>query len=388
MAAPRSTSRRVRDAHRVARRRAAAPRSRRSAPRSELLVLGELNDRQVAEWRQLVRHAAEPNPFFDPDFVLPAAAGLRERVALLVARDDDGWCGALPVQSPVRARGWGHAPVRGLVAWTHRYCFLGTPLVRSGAETPATRTLVDAGRRAGFLGLDLLRPEGPVTRGLREAAGQTPAFPVLERAALLRGEDGWSLGLSRKRARDLARRRRRLSEAAGAELQTVDRAGDPDAIEDFLALEASGWKGARGTALASRPAHAELFRQVCRGFVRRGRLQLLSLRADGRSYAMLCSLAAGDTLFQFKIAFDEEHASAGPGIQVEGDHVATLDAAFPEARVVDTCADPSNEMANNLFPDRVRLERLAVPGPGLRGRADAKLVRAALGTRTAIRRCR
>jgi hypothetical protein len=388
VAASRATSRTIPNVDRASRRRDPhARRAPRAAPRAELLELGGLDDLQVAHWRALARHAAEPNPFFEPDFVLPAAAGLRERVSLLVARDEDGWCGALPVQTPIRARGWGYAPVHGLVGWTHRYCFLGTPLLRAGTETAAANALVAAGHTTGFLGLDLLRPDGPAARALRAAAA-VMAFPAVERAALRRTPEGWTLGLSRKRARDLQRRRRRLAEAAGAELRTVDLAGEPDGVERFLALEASGWKGAQGTAMASNPAHADLFRQVCRGFARRGALQLLSLEAGGRSYAMLCSLAAGDTVFQFKIAFDEAHAPAGPGIQIEGDHVDGLDAAVPGARLVDTCADPSNEMANNLFPDRVSLERLALPGRGLRGRADAALVRAALGTRNAIRRHR
>jgi hypothetical protein len=103
---------------------------------------------------------------------------------------------------------------------------------------------------------------------------------------------------------------------------------------------------------------------------------------------MLCSLVASDTLFEFKIAFDERFARCAPGVQIEVDAVDMMGAAFPQVRVLDTCADPRNAMANALFPDRIPLQTAAVPGPGLRGRRDTALVKAALKTRHALRRSR
>jgi hypothetical protein len=103
---------------------------------------------------------------------------------------------------------------------------------------------------------------------------------------------------------------------------------------------------------------------------------------------MLCSLVAADTAFQFKIAFDERHARCAPGVQIEVDAVDMMGASFPQVRVLDTCADPRNAMANALFPDRVPVQTVAFPGPGLRGTRDRALVRAALKARNAIRRSR
>jgi CelD/BcsL family acetyltransferase involved in cellulose biosynthesis len=371
----------------------------RPAVRAELLALADVDGAALAHWRELVEQASEPNPFFDPDFVRPAAMAVGARVALLVARDDDGWTGCLPVQRAMRSRSWGYVPLRGLVAWTHRYGFLGTPLLRKGSETRAAQALVQAGRAHGILGFDLLRPEGPVADALR-AADSLTTFAESDRAGLHRtadtlsgtsthsGTGTWSLRMNGKRRRDLLRRRRRLSEAVGAEVETVDLAGDPAAVDRFLSLEASGWKAQKGTALRSDPAHTAFFQQVCDAFAARGCLQLLSLQAGGATYAMLCSLMASDTLFQFKIAFDERFARCAPGVQIEVDAVDMVGTAFPQVTVLDTCADPRNAMANALFPDRVRLQTAAVAGPGLRGRRDAALVQAALTTRNAIRRSR
>lgn len=361
----------------------------RPSPGVELLPLADVGARGIARWRELVEHACEPNPFFDPDFVGPAAEAVHARVGLLVARDGDGWTGCLPVHSAVRSRGWGHVPVRGLVAWTHRYGFLGTPLLRRGAEAQAATALVRAGSARGILGFDLLRPEGPVADALREACdSRLETLAETGRAGLRRTDDGWDLRMNGKRRRDLLRRRRRLSEAAGAEVRTVDLADDPAGVDRFLALEASGWKAEQGTALRSDPAHSDFFRRVCAAFAQRRCLQLLSLQAGDSVYAMLCSFIAGDTLFEFKIAFDERHARCAPGVQIEVDTVDMIGAGLPHVRLLDTCADPRNAMANALFPDRVPLKTAAILGRGLRGKRDTALVKAALKTRNAIRRFR
>lgn len=362
----------------------------RSAPRTDLVSAAELSASEIAHWQELARHASEPNPFFEPDFVLSAAATLGEKVELLVAQDSYGWCGCLPVQPAAKARRWVHLPVRGLVAWTHRYCFLGTPLLRQGAEVAAAQALVRGGAPVGFLGIDLLGSTGAVSEALSEACGSEfppVVFTESERGALRRTNGAWDLQLSAKRRRELRRQRRRLEEEVGAEVRTVDRAGDPAAVERFLSLEGSGWKAAKGTALSSDPAHTAFFRRICHAFGERGKLQLLSLEADGSPYAMLCSLVGSTTLFQFKIAFDEAWAQFGPGIQIEADAVERMGSAFTDVRLIDSCADPSNTMANKVFPDRIHLQTVAIPG-GFSGRRNLMFMRAALKARNAVRRFR
>jgi CelD/BcsL family acetyltransferase involved in cellulose biosynthesis len=360
----------------------------RSVPQARLAQVHELSADEIAQWEELARHASEPNPFFEPDFVLSAAATLGEKVKLLIAEDNYGWCGCLPVQAAARARQWKHVPVRGMVAWTHRYCFLGTPLLRQGSEVAASQALVRRGASVGFLGIDLLTSGGAVSQALGEACGSE--FPLVvftesERGAVHRTYPAWGLQMSAKRRRELRRQRRRFDEAVGGEVRTVDRAGDPAAVERFLELEGSGWKGANGTALCSDPAHTAFFRKICRAFGERGKLQLLSLEAGGTSYAMLCSLIGSTTMFQFKIAFDESWAQFSPGIQIEADAVERMGSAFTDVRLIDSCADPANAMANRFFPDRIQLQTVAIPG-GFGGRRSLMFMRAALRARNAVRR--
>ena len=104
---------------------------------ASVLQLDNLTDSDIGAWRELSEAALEPNPFFDPDFVLPAAAELDSTgVGLLVARQGDDWTGCMPV---VRQRGWRRVPTTGLVVWRHLYCFLGTPLLRPDQAEDAAR---------------------------------------------------------------------------------------------------------------------------------------------------------------------------------------------------------------------------------------------------------
>ena len=316
-------------------------------------AIDSLSPRDVDAWRDLARRSLEPNPFFEPDFALPAARRLGSRgVALLVRRVRGDWLGCLPVQ-PL-----GRAPLRLLASWRHPYCFLGTPLVDANSAEETLLALVGhvGGRGRGTL--LALRGAGDdrLLSSLRAAAGECGLDAVFssshERATLERRPAGNYLeGHRAHHRRELARLRRRLSGELGGELELHDRAGEPQAVERFLSLEASGWKGRKGTALASNPAHADFFREICGELGVQGRLQLLSLEADGRPVAMKCNIGAGDALFCFKIAHDEGLQRFSPGVQLEAENIDVFHAGRRE-RLMDSCADPDNEMINRLWPDR------------------------------------
>lgn len=358
--------------------------------RTSLVPLASIGPPEVGRWRELAAAAIEPNPFFEPELVLPAAKALAADPSLLVSVDEDGaWAAAMPV---LGGRGWRHLPLRGLSSWTHIYSFFGAPLLRRGAEQAA---LADWLRPSGgalrpFLGLDLLDADGPFMAALEAAAGRAGASIVVyeehERAALHRTPEGLGMRLGSKRRRENARLGRRLGEAlGGAEITVVDRAGDPAAAEDFLALESSGWKGTEGTALRSDPAHAEFFRSLCEGFGRLGRLQLLSLEGGGRAAAIKCDIVAGGTVFCFKTAFDESLAEFSPGVQLERgivDYMGDDD----EVLLIDTCAEAGNGMANRVWPDRRRMVSLAVTRGGAAGVLPGLTVRGLARTRKLIRR--
>ena len=114
---------------------------------------------------------------------------------------------------------------------------------------------------------------------------------------------------------------RALARELGAELEVVDETASAGAVEAFLELERSGWKGQHQTALASDNDHAAFFTSICAALSEQGRLELLCLRAGDRRVAMKCNIYAGEGGFCFKIAYDEQLARFSPGVQLERENV-------------------------------------------------------------------
>ena len=74
---------------------------------------------------------------------------------------------------------------------------------------------------------------------------------------------------------NLRRRARRLQELGAVAVRRSDGAGDVDAaLSDFLAVEASGWKGKGGTAIALDPALVRFYRAIARDAAARGALAI------------------------------------------------------------------------------------------------------------------
>jgi hypothetical protein len=135
--------------------------------------------------------------------------------------------------------------------------------------------------------------------------------------------------------------------------------------------------------LAAIAGHGEMFRRICHAFGELGRLELFTLEGGGQTLAAKCNLVAGDAVFCFKIAFDETWARFSPGVQLELANIAFFH-GNPELKWMDSCAEPTNEMINRLWPDRRPIEVTAITGGGA-GRAAERLFRAAVQTRELIK---
>ena len=322
--------------------------------RVEAVELATLSEAELGRWRELAARSIVPNPFFEPDYVLPLAGALGQLTAvrLLVVRDDD-WHAVLPVQVSAR---WRRVPLRSLGTWRGYYLYspLGSPLV--GPEQPerCLSLLLDGMRRldsrAWFAAVELVAEDGEVAEPLAAAiAGLSPAlivFDRFERAAVRRRPEPTYAEetLSSSSFRELRRQRRKLAEALDGELEVVDGAGQDAAVERFVALETAGWKGREGTSIRADPRHVAFFGEMCRRFAELGRLQVLELRGPEGTAAMKCNLLAGDTIFLFKQAYDESLASTSPGMLLELEMLARF---HDDARVsfIDSCANRNRWVA-------------------------------------------
>jgi CelD/BcsL family acetyltransferase involved in cellulose biosynthesis len=361
---------------------------RRTDLRTRTIPFQELSTAEIGAWRELAAAAAEPNPFFEPEFVLPLSEAMpgNGRGLMVVERGRD-WLAALPVR---RVMSWRRIPLPGTVGWKSSYTYLGSPLLHRDSTDVAARALLEtAVRRHRYLGLELLNGGRPAAAALAQAAdelgfGRT-VIRAYERAALTRRSDPAEyLTLSPKHRRELRRKRDRLGEQLGAPVEAHDDTGRASAVDDFLRIEGSGWKREAGTALSSRPEDAAMFKRICRSFDALGRLQLLTIRAGEQTLASNVNLLAGDCVFCFKIGFDEDWSRFSPGVQLMSAN-ADFFHQNPSLKWMDSCAEPTNTMINRLWPDRRPIEVTAITGAGT-GRAAQQVFRAAVRARRLIRR--
>jgi CelD/BcsL family acetyltransferase involved in cellulose biosynthesis len=348
------------------------------------------DDRLGRRWAELEHHALEPNPFFAPQMVLPAARHLAGglRTSLLVAEQHHELRFLMPV---VAGSGRQRVPAPGIRSWMHDYGFLSTPLLSAGVDPDRVwAAVLDHLRRVcptSLLVMPMHPTEGPVAAALRRTglrAGAGVRWGPAACRGFLRRRPEPTYARERikgKQLANLARRRRQLGRTLGADVTTVDRAGHDvaGAIEQFLELEARGWKGRTGTALACRPGHDRFFREVARGFADEGRLMFLSLEAGPTVLAQNTALVAGEGLFGFKRAYDEAFARWSPGSLLDLDVIGWFHER-PSLAWLDTCSAPEDAASSHLFGDGRAVCTLAIPLSPL-GTAAAAMVPAAVRVR-------
>ncbi len=183
-------------------------------------------------------------------------------------------------------------------------------------------------------------------------------------ASELAPADYFEAALGAKKRKELRRQRRRLEEEGRFEVcRSTGSEGLETWIDEFLALERSGWKGAEGSALASCPGTEALFRHAIDGAAARGKLERLGLRIDGEPVAMLASFLTPPGAFSYKTAFDERYSRYSPGVLLQRENLAMLERAGIEW--TDSCAAADHPMIDHLWTERRAIGRvnIALGGP-------------------------
>ncbi len=112
----------------------------------------------------------------------------------------------------------------------------------------------------------------------------------------------------------LRKARNKLAQEPGVEvLRVVNPADIAAAVEEFIDLEGSGWKGTSGTALKSDPRVAGFYRSVAAGFATLGAAEINLLKIGGKCVAGQFCLKVGRCLNILKIGYDEQRSKLAPG---------------------------------------------------------------------------
>lgn len=139
---------------------------------------------------------------------------------------------------------------------------------------------------------------------------------ALLRSPIVRTEGDWDQyerGLSQNLRKDINRRLRRLNESGDVELE-VTSGGDrlEELLAEGFAVEASGWKGRDGTAIASHSNTLGFYSDLARWADSRDELRLAFLRLDGRAIAFIFGLEAHGVHYALKAGYLEDASRFAP----------------------------------------------------------------------------
>lgn len=342
-------------------RRAAMPRDARTPGALRLLPQGE--------WLNLSAHAIEPNGYFLPDWESAVDAFARDRggvLALCGRSEARGLIALLPVVSAWRAF---RLPVPVWVS-ADPYGDLATPLLDRRAPREAVRALLDEARRSGARAIVLRHTtlEGAAMQAMGTTlSGEELAPCVLraeQRACLDATQDADTLlreALGAKKLKELRRQHNRLAEH-GAVTFAVARtpAEVARAIEIFLALEASGWKADRGTALLQHDGDAHFVRSATAAMAARGSCEVMTMHAGETPVAAGVVLRHQDRAFWFKLGVDERFAKYSPGVQLALELTRHL-CTDRQIALADSTALPGHSMIEPIWRGRLPIGDVVIP---------------------------
>jgi CelD/BcsL family acetyltransferase involved in cellulose biosynthesis len=354
-----------------ARRAAVADRYAFDSFAVEWCELRELDGIQH-EWRELAARALSPNVFYEPGFALAAAPVFGHGVGAVLV-----WSGTSPRRllgffpARVEKRRYG-IPLPVLVGWTHAYAPLGVPLVEPEAAEPVIAAwLAHLTGNAALPGLLLLPfvPEdglfGEALASILQRARMPTAQFNRHRRALLAPQSAERSGyiersLGGRRLKELRRIGRRLAEC-GALMFTATAKPDAldAALDDFLLVEAGGWKGAAGSAVLADAALCDFVRNALHGLGHDGKVVVNRILVDGAAIAAAITLRSGGAAWFWKIAYDESFARFSPGVLLT---LALTENLLDDAELAcaDSCATADHPMIDHIWRERLPLCDLMV----------------------------
>ncbi|MBS7705999.1 GNAT family N-acetyltransferase [Chelatococcus asaccharovorans] len=336
----------------------------------EQRLLRNMGDYEEA-WADLSQRLLQENPFYTQAFAASAAQHLpdgRHVTAVLVwggGQDERVLLGLFPVILP-RA---GIVPAAARL-WQPPLMAFGVPLVdRDNARAVIAAFLDHLGKR-GLRGTAVLFPllaeDGPFAAALRAVIGQTGrqtrVFGRHRRAILpaSRHSDGLVTLQTIRKRKELRRQLRRLEERGTV---SFTRASSPvavrDAVESFLAIEASGWKARAGTAILQHAGAVAFLRTMTRRMAHEGRCEVHLLNIGDRAIAAGIVLRSGSEAFFWKIAYDEAFARFSPGVQLT---LALSHAQLDDRTIAytDSCAIANHPMIDHLWRERLSIVDMLV----------------------------
>lgn len=356
-------------------------------PRKLAIYAASAGFELVDELSHLCARAIDPNVFFNPRFLAPAMPRLEDKeVRLAVIRDGDEYRSRLRLLVPFTVE---KLPLFGtsvLRTWSSPFGPLGTPLVdhddpegviddffsmlaRPHLNLPKIFVMPDVRLDGAFAAMMRRFAE---SRGLPLEITNRLERPHLQ--SELMPEDYLHGAISRRHLQEYQRLKRRLGELGTLEYRIARQPDEVrEAVEDFLALEASGWKGREGSAMAVDRYRAAFAREAGQRLAENDQCRVHALHLDGETIASLIVFVEAGVAYTWKTAYDERYARFSPGtlLMIEVTETHLLD---PNVAITDSCAVPDHPIVGRLWKERRPIGTLVV---GLTADSDRAARRAA-----------
>lgn len=342
-----------------------------------VVPLAAVTDDDVARWRDLAGRAAEPNPYLEPEYLVNIAPAWPSSAEVLLAAVEDGgaWLAVLAFTLDKLTLARVTMPVVKVPgAFLREATGRQHLLVDRADPARVLGELADGLRAAGLPGViefGFMPADGPLAGALHawvaerrlrrvelETEANAYAAPVRASVAGPQPEPVGSLvrggQLSAKRRSHLRRSAKAIEADLGAPLKHVGRTDDRAAVEDFIELQAAGWKGdaeSGGRAIASVPGYRDAFFAMTDALRVQGRLRVDALEASGRAvHIALAMRARGGGWFALLDAFDESLGAHSPGNLGRLAVLNALRDGHP-AEAFDPCVIAANPTVASLYPD-------------------------------------
>lgn len=214
--------------------------------------------------------------------------------------------------------------LRSLTLPHHEHMLLGDAVLNNEeTPTPLMRKLIAHLRRRRELQWDLLLfpglledscllsaiNAGPPSLLVVEPQSRSNYLPCLP-------PDEFSARLSNNFTGNLRKARNKLARLNGVNFVTTRTQPELDqALEEFLLVEASGWKGAggEGSAINLLAPVRSFYQSLIRSFSSIGGCEINLLHAEGKCIAGQLCLVVGETCYILKIGYDETYSQVAPG---------------------------------------------------------------------------
>ena len=326
-------------------------------------------DIALPAWKRLADHSLAPVGLNAPELILPLLRHL-PGAALATVKQGNDLLFALPVKK------WRSFPALS-ANWTTPLTPIGEPHLDREYPEAALTSFIN--HLAHPILLHSLEMNGSFWNLLAKQDAQLSTLNSWQRAALKPTgtfETWIEANIGSKRRKEYRRLTNRLSELGTYETLSLGVGRDCRPwVAELLALEAAGWKGKRGTAVAANPELKSALLESCQLLSAAGKLRFWMLAINGKPIAAMHAIVEGNRAWLGKIAYDEAYAKYSPGVLLI---LHATEQLFAESGIalVDSCAIPGHPMIENIWRDRIEMADVLIAPKSVTAKRFARTVAA------------